>query len=95
MPPTARLNDLCTGHGCWPSRPNNQGSPDVFTNGLPNHRQTDSWSVHCCPPPCHASTLCQGSPTVFTNGLQQGRIGDPVCCGSNIATGSPDDYTGP
>ena len=98
MTNTARLGDTCTGHSCWPSRENDQGSPDTFTNGLPNHRQSDHWVTHCCvvfPFPCHDSTLATGSPTVFTNGLQQGRVGDPVACGSTIATGSPNTFTGP
>lgn len=95
MPPTCRYPvDVCTGHGCWPPRNNASGSPDVFTNGLKNHRQSDDWNVHCCPPPCHSGKLAQGSPTVFTNGLQQGRIGDPISCGSTVATGSPDTFTG-
>lgn len=49
--------------------------------------------LHCCPP-CHSGNLAQGSPTVFTNGLQQGRVGDPVNCGSNMATGSQNVCTG-
>lgn len=96
MKNTARLGDICTGHGCWPPRPNVQGSPNVCTNGIPNHRKTDAWAPHTCPPipQTHSSILCEGSPTVFTNGLEQGRVGDPVCCGSFIATGSPNHCTG-
>lgn len=95
MPAAHRLGDLDTGHGCWPPRPNDQASPNVFTNGIANHRQTDHWSTHCCPPPCHDSNLAAGSPTVYINGLQAARIGDPVACGSACATGSPDVFIGP
>jgi uncharacterized protein (TIGR02594 family) len=35
-----------------------------------------------------------GSPTVYTNNLQQGRVGDPVRCGTKVATGSPDVFVG-
>jgi uncharacterized Zn-binding protein involved in type VI secretion len=96
MPPVHRLGDIGTGHGCFPPRPNNQGSPDVFVNGIPVHRQSDSWAVHCCPPipACHSSTLAAGSSTVFANGLQLARIGDPVACGSSAATGSGDTFAG-
>lgn len=46
MPAATRLRDNCTGHDCWPPRPNCQGSPDVFVNGRPWHRQTDNWEPH-------------------------------------------------
>lgn len=94
MPPACRLHDPCTGHGCYPSRPNVQGSPNVFTNSLPNHRQTDAWDSHCCGG-CHSSQLAQGSPTVFINSLQAGRVGDPVACGSRVMEGSPNVFIGP
>jgi uncharacterized Zn-binding protein involved in type VI secretion len=96
MPPVHRKGDIGTGHGCWPPRPNIQGSPDVFCNSIPVHRQSDAWGVHCCPPipACHGSNLAAGSSTVFANGLQLARIGDPVACGSNAATGSGDTFAG-
>lgn len=91
MPQVVRLGDKCTGHGCWPSRPNILASPDVFVNGLGWHRQTDAWDAHCCPPsPCHGGALASGSPDVYVNGLQGGRKGDPVDCGSACAEHSPD-----
>lgn len=90
----ARLNDVCTGHGCWPPRPNDQGSPNVFINSRPAHRQYDHWVVHCCDESCHDSALASGSPTVFTNSRQQGRIGDPVMCGSSVMTGSSNVFVG-
>ena len=88
MPGVARANDIGSGHGCWPSRPNSGWSGDVFVNGRGVHRQGDGWQVHCCPPipECHASTLQAGSPDVITNGKQTGRCGDPVACGSTVAT---------
>jgi uncharacterized Zn-binding protein involved in type VI secretion len=95
MPPVARLYDICTGHGCWPPRPNSQASGDVIVNNRGWHRQTDAWQVHCCPPPCHAGNLAAGSPTVIVNNLQGGRIADPVNCGSAVATGSPNTICGP
>lgn len=91
MPAVARLNDLCTGHGGYNPRPNVQGSPNVFVNFLPVHRQSDKWGVHCSRS-CHTSALAQGSPNVWVNGLQIGRIGDPVACGSVVAEGSPNVF---
>lgn len=99
MPPVARLTDICTGHECFPPRASSAGSPNVFVNNLAAHRQSDAWSVHCCTHPdqphgCHASILASGSSTVFANGLQLGRIGDPVECGSSVATGSGNVFAG-
>ena len=99
MPPAARLGDICTGHECFPPRSNVAGSPNVFVNGKEWHRQGDGWSVHCCTHPkvphgCHGSSLASGSSTVFVNGLQAGRIGDPVACGSSVATGSGNVFAG-
>ncbi len=92
MPPMHRKGDICTGHPCFPPRPSAQGSPDVFTNAIPQHRVTDAWVVHCCGPSCHASTQCQGSPNVFANTLAVARRGDAVCCGSKCATHSPNVF---
>ena len=89
----ARLADICDGHRRISPRANDQGSPDVFINGRPAHRQSDSWPVHRRPR-IHKSFLASGSPTVYTNNLQQGRIGDPVACGSKVATGSTDVFIG-
>ena len=94
MPAVHRLGDVCTGHGCYGSRPNNSASSDVFINGIPAHRQGDGWSSHCCGPPCHGSTLAAGSGTVFCNGRSLARIGDPVACGSACASGSGNVFAG-
>lgn len=92
--PTARLADYCSGHRCWPPRPNNQASENVFVNSRGAHRLGDSWNRHCCRKKCHSSVTCQGSSTVFVNGMPLARIGDVVCCTSRIMTGSTDVYTG-
>ncbi|MBR1658162.1 MAG: PAAR domain-containing protein [Synergistaceae bacterium] len=99
MPSAARLGDLCTGHECFPPRNSTEGSSDVFINGRPAHRQGDSWETHCCTHPevphgCHAGSLSSGSSTVYVNGKQLGRIGDPVSCGSTVATGSGNVFAG-
>lgn len=94
MPAAVRLGDICTGHGCFPPRPNIQASGDVFINGRGAHRQGDEWDSHCCGPPCHGGSLAAGSSSVFVNGRPLGRIGDPVDCGSRVATGSSDVFAG-
>ncbi|MEX5515717.1 PAAR domain-containing protein [Pseudophaeobacter sp. 1A09344] len=96
MPAVTRKGDSCTGHGCWPPRGSTQGSGDVFANAIAVHRQGDAWAPHTCPaiPETHAGALASGSGTVFVNGRQIGRIGDPVDCGSSVASGSGDVFAG-
>lgn len=96
MPAVTRLGDMCSGHGCWPPRPSTGGSPDVYADGVPVHRQGDGWAAHTCPsiPETHASALAAGSATVHANGKQLGRVGDPVACGSTVATGSGTVFAG-
>lgn len=95
--PVARLSDLCTrlvDTGCYPPRPNVQGSGDVFVNSRPHHRKGDAWASHCCPPECHSSVTCSGSSTVFVNSIPAARVGDRVCCSSSIMTGSFNVFEG-
>ncbi|BBD77248.1 PAAR domain-containing protein [Hydrogenophilus thermoluteolus] len=89
MPAAVRLGDVCSGHGCFPSRANSAASQNVFVNGLGWHRVGDSWQPHGCPVCApHGGMLAAGSSTVFVNGFAAGRVGDPVSCGSVCATGS-------
>jgi uncharacterized Zn-binding protein involved in type VI secretion len=94
MPNIARLGDKCSGHGCFPPRPNIQASSNVFVNGIGVHREGDGYATHCCGPSCHTSTLAVGSQKVFVNGKGVGRIADPVACGSAIAQGSANVFSG-
>lgn len=95
MPAVTRLGDSCTGHGAFPPRPSTSASPNVNVNGIPVHRQGDSWAVHCNPTPsCHGSALAAGSGTVNVNGKGIGRVGDPVACGSSVAAGSGNVFAG-
>jgi len=91
MPAACRLGDMSAGH-CFTARPNDQGSPNVFINGIAAHRLSDHWITHCCGIVCHDGVLAQGSPNVFVNGLAQGRIGDAISCGDTIAQGSPNVF---
>lgn len=87
MPGLVRLNDICTGHGCFPPRANVGASGNVIVNGLGAHRVGDPWAVHCCVT-CHGSSQASGSGNVIVNGQSVARIGDSVACGSSNATGS-------
>lgn len=89
MPKIVRLGDVSTGHGCFPSRPNDTASPNVYCNNIPVHRVGDHWVVHCCGPACHDGVEAQGSPNVFVNNKPVARIGDACSCGDHAAIGSP------
>lgn len=89
MPAVTRKGDVCTGHSCFPSRPSVQGEPRFIVSGREAHLQSHAWASHCCGPPCHGSVLAAGSARFTVKGLQLGRIGDPVACGSAVATGEP------
>jgi uncharacterized Zn-binding protein involved in type VI secretion len=91
MPEAVRLEDNCTGHGCYAPRPNDQASPNVFINNKGSHRKTDHWVTHCCSY-CHDSEAAEGSPNVFVNNLEKCRVGDAVACGSKMAEGSPNVF---
>jgi len=90
MTAVTRLGDLCSGHGVCSPRPSTSGSPDVFANSKPVHRQHDLWGQHCL----HTSELSGGSSTVFVNSRPLGRVGDTIACGSTVANGSPNVFSG-
>jgi uncharacterized Zn-binding protein involved in type VI secretion len=94
MPAVVRLGDNCSGHGCYPARANTQASSNVFVNGKGVHRLGDAWSSHCCGIPCHDGTASSGSATVFVNGKPICRVGDSVSCGSTMAQGSNNVFSG-
>jgi len=98
MPPVHRLNDVCSGHGCYSSRPIIKASETVFADGMgivgATSPKIGQYAVHCCGPSCHDGFVAQGSSTVFVEGLPVARIGDPVSCGGTCKTGSPDVNVG-
>jgi uncharacterized Zn-binding protein involved in type VI secretion len=94
MPAAHRQGDICSGHGCYAPRQNISWSTNVFVNNKGWHRQLDNWGTHCCGPHCHKAYTAEGSSMVFVNSRQAARIGDPLSCGSAIATGSKDVYCG-
>jgi uncharacterized Zn-binding protein involved in type VI secretion len=98
MPAVVRRGDFCSGHPGYPARPNLEGSPDVFVNGLAVNRLGDAWAIHggLFPNLPHAGTTFTGAPTVFCNGRPVARIGDHVSppCLSTAAHGSPTVFCG-
>lgn len=91
MAAAVRIGDRSTGH-CFESRPNFQGSPNVFINGKAVHRVGDSWPIHTCGKQKHGSVTAQGSPNVFINGKAAARVGDRLSCGDICGQGSPNVF---
>lgn len=92
--PVVRLGDLSCGHDCFPPRPNDEGSPNVFVNSKPVHRVGDHWVTHCCGPKCHDGTASSGSGSVYVNGKPICRVGDAISCGDTMCEGSPNVFAG-
>ncbi|MBN3181935.1 S-type pyocin domain-containing protein [Pectobacterium brasiliense] len=93
MPGAARLNDIGSGHDCFPETPIIEGSSDVIINGQPAARQGDAVLLHGCPCPnaphgVHSRKIAEGSSTVIINGKNAARIGDGINCGGVIISGS-------
>ncbi|MCL6327350.1 type VI secretion system PAAR protein [Pectobacterium polaris] len=89
----ARLNDIGSGHDCFPETPITEGSPDVIINGQPAARKGDTVQIHGCPCPnaphgVHSRKIAEGSSTVIINGKPAARIGDAINCGGVIISGS-------
>jgi len=84
------------------------GSGNVFVNGLPAARLTDSTTGHPCPPggsgTAPPSNIVTGSSRVFVNGLPIARLTDSLdphkCSGSSsphsgiLVTGSSNVFSG-
>ena len=93
MSAVVRINDTCTGHGCYPPRSNSSGSGNTFVNNRAVHRVGDSWLPHSCPDsPPHGGSQSSGSPNTFVNGRAVARVGDSITCGSTNASGSGNTF---
>lgn len=91
----ATITSKSTGHGSWPSRVTENGSKNVYANGLGVHRVGDGWQIHCnAEGICHGGATSSGSSTVFCNNRPVARVGDPISCGDSIATGRNDIEVG-
>ncbi len=95
MPKAARLNDIGSGHGCFPPTNITAASHNVQINNRPAARQGDPLAAHGCSK-CspHARAIAAGSPSVFINGIPAARLGDPITCGGGIITASDDVFIG-
>ena len=93
MPAVVKDGCVCTGHGCYPSRPNATKSSKFFIGGRGVVRIGDLWQVHCCDS-CHIGTQSTGSGKLFVGGKAVARIGDKISCGSKNMTGASRFFNG-
>lgn len=92
MPGVVRIDDVCSGHDCWPPRPSADGSPDVFVNNQQVERSGDALVEHCCFG-CHGGTHI-GERNVLVNNSAIQVQGDPIDCGSVCDQCSSDVFAG-
>tara|TARA_R110000868_G_scaffold83684_1_gene236140 strand:- start:576 stop:863 length:288 start_codon:yes stop_codon:yes gene_type:complete len=95
MPAATRIGDKDNTHCSGMTR--DEGSPDVFVNGIPWSRQGDKNTPHLLPGnPCsgHAAGIATGSSTVFVNGKGAGRIGDTITACTSVVGGSSNVFAG-
>lgn len=94
MKAMAFMGCMDSGHGCFPPRPNTQGSATVTVNNIPVHCVSHAWPPHRCGKQVHDGVLSSGADDVTVEGLPVGHIGASVSCGSVVAQGSPDVFVG-
>lgn len=100
--PAHRLGDICTGHGCFPPRPNYNASENVIVNGRGWHRIEDRWNPHFCGLACCGCVdevekkpmTTQGSRTVMVNGKKAAGVGCKISDKAYTATGSGNVFVG-
>ena len=88
MPKNAvRLNDMTTGHGCFPPQKIIKASTNVNVNGRGVARDGDAVEEHICKANSHGGT-------VFINGKPAAKILSSVSCGGKVMTGSGNVFFG-
>jgi uncharacterized Zn-binding protein involved in type VI secretion len=97
MPAATRVTDADVPHCTGMER--NQGSPDVYVNGLKWSREGDHNTSHLKPPnipPCmpHTAPITTGSTTVFVNSKGAGRVGDLITGCTSVSQGSSNVFAG-
>ena len=96
MPAVTRIGDADVAHCSGMTR--EQGSSNVFVNGIGVSRQGDVNSTHLLPGgrtcPSHNAGITLGSESVFINGKGCGRIGDDISACTSVAAGSGNVFAG-
>lgn len=83
-----RLNDLSSGHGCFPPQPSTSACSKVYVEGRLAVRVGDTWAPHTCGDNTHNATSSVGSMKVMIEGKGAVRVNDSLSCGSLAQTGA-------
>lgn len=90
MPAIATLNSVCSGHDGFPSRPAVSGESNFKVNGIPVLVDSSPFASHSKPDSPPHDGVAVGTKSNFKiNGKAVVLVGDPVSCGSTVATGDP------
>ena len=96
MPAVTRIGDADVPH-CSPMT-RDEGSTNVFANGIGISRQGDNNTSHlqptAVPCPSHDAPITTGSTTVFVNGKGCGRVGDAITGCTSVSEGSSNVFAG-
>jgi hypothetical protein len=98
MPAVSRLDDISTGHGCFP--PTTMVRTPVqktFINGKKPGVKDSScqYSAHVCGSTNHPDSVrypTQGTKKTYIEGFLVARIADTLSCGDVIGEGSPNTF---
>lgn len=83
----ATANSICTGHGAFPPRGVSSGTSTGMTvNGVPVLLSGGVFVSHTDGSSSHTGVVT-GSGSISINGVPVAKIGDPISCGSSVATG--------
>ena len=90
MTAIATLNSVCSGHDGFPPRPAVSGEPKFKVNGIPALVDGSPFASHTKPNSSPHGGVAIGTKSNFKiNGKAVVLVGDPISCGSTVATGDP------
>lgn len=88
MAAIAKEDSICTGHDGFPPRVAVSGESAFRVNGVPVLVDGSPFNPHSKPKhPPHGGVAIGTKSSFKINGKTVARVGDPVSCGSAIATG--------
>ena len=91
-------DNVTTNHECDATTTTEGASENVFINKIGAHLQGDLNTAHTYPEgdkcPSHQTAITTGSTTVFVNGKGLARVGDLYDDDEEVATGSPNVFSG-
>ncbi|HCZ5289096.1 TPA: alanine racemase [Salmonella enterica subsp. enterica serovar Saintpaul str. CFSAN004154] len=87
MSAIATKNSVGTGHGGFPARPPIEGEPLLKINGIDALVDGNQYAQHSDGNSTHGGQAISTRPWFTVNGKGIVCVGDPISCGSTVATG--------